>query len=161
MNPTAIPVPRDLVNAICPEVQGQSVQVEDLGPGRKLGVLDHVLDEEVGHYESLLQEKGYHTHTISPAGDESLIAYFRGLDRNMTEAMDLLVRDNALAEPPLSLDEHLKLANLMGVPEHVMEEFSQAVLTGLRTMHGEVGPTAKIVSPPVVLLNSPNGFGQL
>ena len=127
------PVPRDVIAQILPESYALQTTIDELGEGRKMGCLRHVKRAEVDIYEAMLTECRYKfTTLLSEDEDDVYILFFTNPeDDDVREALLLEQRELGMMEPPLSINEHLKLATAYGVPEELQEQFKSRVLLAL------------------------------
>jgi len=135
------PVPRDVIAQILPESYAPQTTIDELGEGRKVGCIRHIKRAEVSIFEAMLVECKYKfTTLLSEEEDDVYILFFTNPeDDDVREALLLEQRELGMMEPPLSINEHLKLATAYGVPEELQEQFKSRVLLALRELGEELG----------------------
>jgi hypothetical protein len=157
-NLRTFPIPRQIVNRLMPEASDPIVDIATLDANRQVGSLERIATDRRGYYENRIREAGYQWLTIEHA-DGCCILYFEKLNEVVNEAAALRSRDLGVTEPPLSLTEHLRLAELWGVDSLVREDFEKAMLTTLKAEGYEQELT--IHTAPVLCLFTPTDVGQM
>jgi len=128
-NALDVPVPRELISKVVPESTAPNIEVVDLSGNRVVGSLERVSSEDISRLTQGLTEKGYKWHVIECGDGLNEILYFNSIENpSSTKAMQLRTRDLGLEEPPLTINEHLELGALFGVPQEELHVFKLETL---------------------------------
>jgi hypothetical protein len=151
------PVPREIAGQIVPEPMGPAVGIESLEPDQ-VGCLKQVPQQDLDYYVNQVTEAGYR-HALLTGQDVCEIAYSPSL-KSLASVVMLRERKLGLVEPPLSINQYLELARLMGQDEAFQSALAEVLKMSLRIAGIEEDNPQPIWTPPVICLNAPIETGQ-
>ncbi len=126
-----VTVPREMLAEFEADDYFSDATIEELGEHLVLGSLRRVPVLDVGVHEAALRAKGLCFTTLI-TDREAYILYYQKLTEHVQRAIRLEVRDLGLEEPPLTLREHLQLAECYGVSEEMQQKFKERIVKLLR-----------------------------